>query len=462
MKKFTFLKRTIFILLFFSISSIFGQTMPGDPCPGANCTSQDIQDVSYFVGDINGNPLSTSCTPGDPVVAYIYAVFNVNATNRYDINVYGDLFIDGVYDSTFNECLGDYGSAGNPHSVQITSITYTCGETLSVNNTVFSWNVNNSPGGTCTICNTPKCKKLPPIVVDAPLVANFSTTFNCVPGNAFEQFTFTGTATGGDTPYSYTWNFGFGASPGTAVGPGPHIVSYNSTGVRTVTVIVTDSDVPANSDSHSNVIDVQSCCVTPSAPVSGGDQTECEENPIQTLTATATVPAGQTITWYDAATGGNVVANPIWNQLGSITYWAEATVTIGGCSSLTRTAVTLTINPAADAPISTGDITECEEDPIQTLDANDAITPIAGQSVVWYDAATGGNVVANPILNTVGTVTYWAEGVVDQTNCSSLTRTAVTLTINPAADAPISTGDITECEEDPIQTLDANDAITPI
>ena len=143
-----------------------------------------------------------------------------------------------------------------------------------------------------------------------------------------------------------------------------------------------------------------------------------------------TPTTGQTVVWYDAATGGNVVASPTLNTVGTVTYWAEGVVDGTDCASLTRTSVTLTIEPAATAPISTGDITECEEDPIQTLDANDAITPTTGQTVVWYDAATGGNVVASPTLNTVGTVTYWAEGVVDGTDCASLTRTSVTLQSN--------------------------------
>ncbi|WP_170152876.1 gliding motility-associated C-terminal domain-containing protein [Ulvibacter antarcticus] len=192
---------------------------------------------------------------------------------------------------------------------------------------------------------------------------------------------------------------------------------------------------------------------TPAAPISGGDQTECEEDPIQTLTATATVPGGQTIVWYDAATGGNVVANPILNTIGTITYYAEAVITVGGCTSLTRTAVTLTITASPNAPISGGDQTECTEDPIQTLTAT-ATVP-AGQTIVWYDAATGGNVVANPILNAVGTVTYYAEASITATACLSLTRTAVTLTILNTPAAPISGGDQTECEEDPIQTLTA-------
>jgi gliding motility-associated-like protein len=107
-----------------------------------------------------------------------------------------------------------------------------------------------------------------------------------------------------------------------------------------------------------------------------------------------------------------------------VTYYAE--YNNGTCSSLTRTAVTLTITGAPAAPSSSGDITECEESPIQTLDANDALSSTTG--ITWYDAASGGNVVENPTLNTVGTATYYAE--YNNGTCSSLTRTAVKLTIN--------------------------------
>jgi gliding motility-associated-like protein len=187
--------------------------------------------------------------------------------------------------------------------------------------------------------------------------------------------------------------------------------------------------------------------------VEAANITECEQSPIQTLTATATAPAGATVVWYTAAVGGTVVANPILNTVGTVTYYAQANVDNTACSSLTRTSVTLTINPAAQAPVTGGDITECEQSPIQTLTAT--ATAAAGQTIVWYDAATGGSIIANPTLNTVGTVTYYAQANVDASACSSLTRTAVTLTINAAPAAPITGGDITECALTPIQTLTA-------
>lgn len=97
----------------------------------------------------------------------------------------------------------------------------------------------------------------------------------------------------------------------------------------------------------------------PAPPTSGGDIAQCELSPIQTLTATATATAGSTVSWYTAATGGTVVASPTLNTVGTVTYYAESVVTIGGCTSLTRTAVTLTISPAP-TPSIVGSNQVCE------------------------------------------------------------------------------------------------------
>jgi hypothetical protein len=106
-------------------------------------------------------------------------------------------------------------------------------------------------------------------------------------------------------------------------------------------------------------------------------------SPIQTLDANDALSSTAGVTWYDAAVGGAAVASPTLNAVGSVTYYAE--FNDGTCSSLTRTAVVLTINDSPEPPASSGDITECEADPVQTLDANDALSSTAG--VTWYDAA---------------------------------------------------------------------------
>ncbi|SDX85461.1 VWA domain-containing protein, partial [Flavobacterium degerlachei] len=148
--------------------------------------------------------------------------------------------------------------------------------------------------------------------------------------------------------------------------------------------------------------------IIPNPPISGGNQTVCTDgNTTQTLTATAT---GGTITWYDAAVDGTEVANPIQIGVGTKTYYAQASN--GTCSSLTRTAVILTINNGPMPPTSGGNQTVCETLPLQTLTAT-----ATGGTITWYTSATDGELVENPTLNTVGSVTYYAQG--DNGNCSS-------------------------------------------
>ncbi|MBU2906560.1 hypothetical protein KO529_17310 [Arenibacter algicola] len=94
------------------------------------------------------------------------------------------------------------------------------------------------------------------------------------------------------------------------------------------------------------------------------------------------------------------------------------------------------IEGALPPPSSNGDITECAENPIQTLTAS--ATPPSGAYVVWYTASSGGSPVS-PTLNTVGNVTYYGESV-DNSDSSrrSLFRTAVKLTILPRPTISVS------------------------
>ncbi len=111
-------------------------------------------------------------------------------------------------------------------------------------------------------------------------------------------------------------------------------------------------------------------------------------------------------------------------------YTFKVTVTNENGNTDTKT-IDVTVNPSPSAPVSSGDITECATDPIQNLNANDAITSTG--TITWYDAMTGGNVVSNPTLTTEDTITYYAE--YSDGTCTS-TRTPVTLTINSLPIAP--------------------------
>ncbi|MBS1609196.1 MAG: HYR domain-containing protein, partial [Bacteroidetes bacterium] len=85
----------------------------------------------------------------------------------------------------------------------------------------------------------------------------------------------------------------------------------------------------------------------PSAPTAGPNQAVCEQSPIQTITATASVPAGYHVVWYTQASGGVQSGTHSLNIVGSAIYYAASVNDITGCESTDRTAVSLTIYPAA-------------------------------------------------------------------------------------------------------------------
>jgi hypothetical protein len=162
------------------------------------------------------------------------------------------------------------------------------------------------------------------------------------------------------------------------------------------------------------------------APTSGGNQTSnvCSPNPVPTLTATATVPGGHTVVWYNAATGGAVVSNPILNAAGTVTYYAASRNTSSGCESNTRTAVTLTITvaPAVSATAS-GALTFCDGGSV-TLTAN------AGASYLWSNGATSQSI----IVTTGGS---YSVTVTNANGCVG-TSTPITVTVNATPSATVS------------------------
>ncbi|MDN3550333.1 gliding motility-associated C-terminal domain-containing protein [Mucilaginibacter aquaedulcis] len=157
-----------------------------------------------------------------------------------------------------------------------------------------------------------------------------------------------------------------------------------------------------------------------------------------TLTASP-VPANVTIKWYATATGGtalgtgNSFPTPVLNV--TTTYYAEAIRTSSTCAQSVRTPVTVTVTPALAPPSVNLSATVCAGQPaIFTADA------VSGVTFNWYDAATGGTLLASnqlqfttPALTT--TTSYYVEAV--SVACGTSARVKVTATVTPAPAPPI-------------------------
>ena len=172
---------------------------------------------------------------------------------------------------------------------------------------------------------------------------------------------------------------------------------------------------------------------TPAAPTGSASQTYCSSQGklVSDLTATLT---GANIIWYDAATNGNIITSATILSTGN--YYASQTV--NGCESTLRKLVAVTINATPLAPTGSATQTYCSS---QGKLVSDLTATLTGANIIWYDAATNGNVITS--LTTLATGNYYASQTVN--GCESTLRKLVAVTINATPLAPTGSASQTYC-----------------
>ena len=230
---------------------------------------------------------------------------------------------------------------------------------------------------------------------------------------------------------NYTWSVPTGAT--IASGQGTTSISVNySGGAISGSVTVSASNGTCSTAPSNLLVTIGSGSVA--APTSGGNQAQavCPGATTPTLTATASVPTGNTLRWYDAPNGGNIVTSPTLSAAGSVTYYAATVNNLTGCESSTRTAVTLTITAVPAASISaTGPTSFCQGSGV-LLVAN------SGSSYNWSNGATTGSI----LVTASGTFTV----TVTSNGCTS-TSAPVTVSANPNPSANVTaSGPLAFCQ----------------
>ncbi|CAM1347426.1 PKD domain-containing protein [Tenacibaculum crassostreae] len=263
--KTTHLKKLIFIVLLLYGNVMFSQTTVSmqAPCNISGCGAQDVEIGRVYIGDINGDQITT-CTVGDVLNdVYLYVDISKAASK---IDLYMQFYLmngsdkidkDGnVYVGNQKISIGISGSITTGTYQMFELINYTCGEELTLTDVYLSWQTPGSVVGPGCATQQSKCsgENLPPIDVQTPIAPDFTFVYNCE-NNGFQGATFTNASTGGDGVLTYQWSFGTGSSPSVANTEGPHIVQYTSSGTKTVTLTVTDEDGDFNSITKNVVID---------------------------------------------------------------------------------------------------------------------------------------------------------------------------------------------------------------
>ncbi|OXB25535.1 hypothetical protein B0A80_00215 [Flavobacterium tructae] len=172
----------------------------------------------------------------------------------------------------------------------------------------------------------------------------------------------------------------------------------------------------------------------PAAPTGTARQLFCASSSPTVASLSAT---GTAIKWYDGATGGNMVSASTALTNGTIYY---ASQTVNGCESTIRLAVTAAI---FNLGTPTGDSFQSFCAIYTNMLSNISVSRY--YTVVWYDALTDGNILANNTVITSGS-TYYAS--YKSGSCESLTRLPVTVEVIESPNSPTGAATQEFCKSD--------------
>lgn len=240
--------------------------------------------------------------------------------------------------------------------------------------------------------------------VPAVATANFSWTAGNICPN--QTVTFSDASSGAT---SWEWDFGADATPATAVGAGPHNVSYSTGGTKTALLTINGgTNVSTQTVTVGNA---------PSAPIitPSGPLTFCAGN---SVTLTSSQALGNV--WSNTATTNAINVTSSGNY--SLVYTNPS-----GCSASSNP-IAVTVNPLPSAPVITpsGSTTFC---------AGNSITLTSSQPIgnTWSTTSTSSSI--NVAASGNYTVTY------TNTNGCQASSAPISVTVNPQP--TISIGSLT-------------------
>ncbi|MHB0857143.1 MAG: DUF7507 domain-containing protein [Anaerolineae bacterium] len=316
------------------------------PACNWGCTANDVVATRAWLGDALGNELQ-SCTPGQPTSATIWVEFHsTTAQSRYAVAMLGEIWVGDTLVQNLDQCVLDYVPGNGTTQAAVYTFDWNCGAKVEVRDLVLAWEPS---AATCTgfapACNDyppAKCYMAETMVVHAPLVASFGST---APSCLGQSIAFTGSATGGESPYRYAWSFG-DTSTSTLQNP-TH--TYTAPGAYTVTLTVTDVATRTSSFTGTVAVNPPPVASFTAAPTAG-----CAPLTAQfTNTSVPGTPGGGAIVgwqWSFGDGGSSTSQNPIHTFASAGTYTVTLQTTdANGC--VDSFDMRYTVNPAVSVSI---------------------------------------------------------------------------------------------------------------
>ena len=274
------------------------------------------------------------------------------------------------------------------------------------------------------------------IVINSTPVASFTSTAPVCSGLPV-SFANTGTSSN----VNWLWNLGTGATPSVSALQNPAGVTYDSSGIITVSLTITDVSTSCSSTAIStiNIYQTPTAVFTSSAP-------QCANSPVN-FTNTGSTGSDWSYAW-DFGSNALPAVSSSENPTG-ILYDSSGTKTVtftiqdAHCSQTTTQAITVSPLPIAYAG---ADTTICANVSVRLGGTN--LTP--GATYQWFPSSTLDNpYVPNPIASPTASITNYSVSVTaPSTGCVSTSFVVVTmlnpLIANPGVNSQICLNDSVE------------------
>ncbi len=257
----------------------------------------------------------------------------------------------------------------------------------------------------------------------APSMDDVNITFNVLPvatatnnGPICAGTTLTLTGPAGMTTYSWTGPLGY-----TSTSQSPTVSTGATIGMAGVySLIVT------NASGCSSIAATTTVVVNALPTISVSTAANCSAD-LLTYSVGVTVSSG--IVTSTSGTVVNIGGN-IWS-VNSIPSGTNITMTVtdgNGCVNDLSITAPVCSCPVVTAPVSGGDMQYCSGGTIPTINA----TILAGETIDWYSLPTGGTLLQGSSLNYTPSSpgVYYAEARNTTSNCTSSSRTPITVTLN--------------------------------
>ncbi|MBI5540056.1 MAG: PKD domain-containing protein, partial [Bacteroidia bacterium] len=307
----------------------------------------------------------------------------------------------------------------------------------SQNPTNILYSLSGNKTVTLTVTNEFQCSAVSTTTVNilsTPQASYTSTAPKCT-GLAVD-FTNTGTTSG----VNYSWDFGTGSTPATSTTQNPTGVIYSTSGIKTVTLTVTNSTTGCvvTSNNTININLTPSVSFTSTAP-------QCVESGVN-FTNTGSTGENWTYLWDFGQDGLPQTANAE-NPTG-ISYngggYKIVTLTIsdGVCMHIDTNTIFINSLPIANA---SKDTTICADRSVQI-----GTTPDSSYTYNWFPSSTlNFSNIANPVSSPIANITNYVVTVQDTlTGCYNTDSVIVTMLLPLNANAGV---DVEICRNENIQ-----------